>query len=468
MGAALIGAAALAAGVCQPATAASPPASTASITVNLADVGAAMPAGFVGLSIGASSLAAGGSAFKTPDLATYLKTLDPAGGVLRVGGNSADETFWTSTGQTPPSWSVGTITPASLAALASVAKASGWKVILGVNFKHLDPAGAADEASYAEKILGSSLQYIEIGNEPNYYYTSTSAYFANFESYVAAIRKAVPGIGIEGPDPGHDHPAFLAAFVSNEAKHPDINELSNHHYPLSNCSTPAPTIAELLSTASVQSEVAAADAVVSGATELHVPAAITETNSVTCAGTAGVSNVYASSLWALDEGMILASNGVSSADFSGGVSGCGTYWPACTSGSGFTGEPVLYGILAIGLVGTGHFVSVSDPDYANIRAYAIENGPQLTVVLDDVQNPAGNGPTTVTLSLSTAFSEGSQTLLSTSSSAGLSAQTGITLGGQTLAGNGTFPAPRWTPVTVAGHSVTVTLKAATATIIQLS
>ena len=66
---------------------------------------------------------------------------------MRIGGNTSDETFWTSTGETPPSWSIATITPADLTALNTLAKASGWKVILGVNLKEYDPARAADEAA---------------------------------------------------------------------------------------------------------------------------------------------------------------------------------------------------------------------------------------------------------------------------------------------------------------------------------
>src|SRR5262249_10976924 len=160
------------------------------------------------------------------------------GGVLRVAGNSSDETFWTSTGERPPRWSQGTITPASLQPLAAVAQGAGWSVILGVNLKHKDPVRAADEAKHAQQILGPALRAIEIGNEPNYYYTNDSVYFADFERYEAAIRKAVPGLRLTGPDPGHDHPAFLAAFAANEAAHPDISEVTNHHYPLDACMGP--------------------------------------------------------------------------------------------------------------------------------------------------------------------------------------------------------------------------------------
>lgn len=444
--------------------AASKPAST-TITVQPGTTGSPLPAGFTGLSFEASTLAK--NQFSPGQLVPYLKTIGGSG-VLRIGGNSSDKTFWTSTGEKPPPWSEGTITPASLQGLAAVAKASGWKVILGVNLKHKDPARAADEAKHAQQVLGSELLAIEIGNEPNYYYTSESTYFGDFESYVAAITKGAPGVRLTGPDPGHNHPAFLAAFATSESGHPDIVDVTDHHYPLSACNGNKTTIPELLSTDSVQNETAAAESVVNAGKQLNIPPAMTETNSVTCGGTAGVSDVFASSLWALDYGLLLARDGVVNAEYHGQLSGCGAYSPLCSAGTGLAAQPVFYGMLALTLVGNGSFVSVTNPDSANVRAYAVANGSHLTVALDDVQNPASNGSTVVSLNLGATFHQGRQTLLSTSSSSGLSATTGITLGGHTVASDGSFPQPTTTPVSVSGQSATIRVKAGSAAIIQFN
>jgi hypothetical protein len=442
-----------------------PAAGTVSLVVHPATVTGTLPAGLVGLSLEASELARGD--FRERGLAAYLTTLGP-GGVIRVGGNSSDATFWTSTGEKAPSWSHGTITPASLTPLASVARASGWTVILGVNLKHRDPVRAADEARHASQILGSTLQAIEIGNEPNQYYTSTSAYFADFEKYAVAIRKAVPGVRLVGPDPGYGHEPFLAAFAANESAHPDIAEITNHHYPLSACDGRHNTIPKLLSTASVQNENAAAAATVDAGKRLRVPAAITETNSVTCSGTKGVSDVYAAALWALDYTLLLADAGIVSADFHGSLSGCGTYSPLCATSTGLGAQPVFYGLLAATLVGPGQFAAVTNQDPATIRAYAVLSGTRLTLVLDNVADPAHNGPTTVAVNLGRPYRQGRQFLLATSAAAGLAAKTGITLGGHGVASDGTFPAPTTTPVAVSGQSTTVVVKAGTASIIQFT
>ena len=120
-------------------------ASAPVISIAASTTGTSLADSSLGLSFEASDLAVPG--FTAGNLASYLKTLGQS--VIRVGGNTVDETYWTSTGATPPSWSTATITPADLTALASLAHASGWKVILGVNFEQYNPANAADEAKYA-------------------------------------------------------------------------------------------------------------------------------------------------------------------------------------------------------------------------------------------------------------------------------------------------------------------------------
>ena len=103
-----------------------------------------------------------------------------------------------------------------------------------------------------------------------------------------------------------------------------------------------------------------------------------------------------------------------------------------------------------------------------MRAYAVQNGSGLTVVLDDVQDPGSNGATNVTLSLPQSYSQAQSTVLATSSSAGLSATSGITLGGKQISSSGVFPAPTYTAVPISGSTVTVPVAAGSATILKLS
>lgn len=446
-----------------------PPSSGLTITVNPRQAGNHLLPGFVGLSFGAATVAADN--YASTDLGGYLRTLGHDG-VIRIGGNSGDGTFWTSTGQAPPSWATsGVITPLKLQHLAAITRPAGWKVILAVNLKHPDAARAADEATYAKQIFGDSLLAIEIGNEPNFYYSDPAAYYADFETYAAAIHAAVPGISLNGPDAETNHSSWLGGFAAADAANPDVAAVTDHTYPTSACGGSTTTIPALLGTGSVQYEQANAQALLSAAAQLHAKAEMTETNTTVCAGEAGVSDVFASALWALYYNLMLAQDGVVNAEFMGGTTStgaCDPYTPLCPTTGDLAPRPVYYGLLATELVGTGRFVSVSNPDSADMRAYALTHGNRMAVMLDNVQDPASNGPTTVTLNLGADFCTGRLAALTTSSPAGLAATTDITLGGQQVGAHGAFGQPQSTAVSVHGRTATVTIPAGSAAIIKFS
>jgi Ricin-type beta-trefoil lectin domain/Glycosyl hydrolase family 79 C-terminal beta domain len=466
------------AGTASAAAAAGTPeaSSTPVVQIASAPTGTTLGAASAGLSFEASDLAL--PAFTDGDLAAYLKTLGTS--VMRVGGNTVDETFWTSTGETPPSWSIATITPADLTALNTLAKASGWKVVLGVNMKQYNPARAADEAAHAVSALGSSLQAIEIGNEPDLYsqYSgNTTQFFTDFQAYVSAITAAAPGVPIEGSDAANaPSGSFQTAFVTAESglSKPDVMELTNHYYPLSACSSgDDPTISQLLGTTVRDNETSMADSAVAQAKKLGVPAVVDEGNSVVCEGENGVSNVFASALWEIDAQLDLAREGVSGYYMHGTVLQCNTakplfmyYTPLCaptaadaTAGD-LAAQPEYYGLAAVHEVGTGNFLNVTNSSWAAVRAYAVQhsNGT-MTVVLDNVQDPSSNGATTLQLDLGANFTSGEQSSLTAS---GLTATSGITLGGQTVQANGSLAAPTETPISVNGDTYTVTVPAGSA------
>jgi hypothetical protein len=183
-----------------------------------------------------------------------------------------------------------------------------------------------------------------------------------------------------------------------------------------------------------------------------------------------VSDVFAAALWALDYNLLIAQRGIVNADYMDGTNaaGCDPYTPLCPTTGDLTARPIYYGMLATELVGTGRFAALDNPDTADVRAYALEQGHRLTVVLDDIQDPATNGATTVTLSLGANFHSGRLTALTTSSPAALSATTGITLGGQQVGPHGAYPPPQSTPIAVRNQTATVTVPAGSAAIIQLN
>jgi hypothetical protein len=429
---------------------------------------------FIGLSFEASVIAS--PALTTGNLAQYLKTLGP--GVLRFGGNFVDTTWWTSKGEKPPSWAVTTLTPADLTRLATLAANTGWKVILGVTLKHADPARAADEAAHAKAALGAALLAIEIGNEPNYYPTySPAKLWSDYQKYRAAITRAAPGVGLMAPETGSSPKAipYLQDFAKRQQAKPDVAALTTHFYPFCAKSKPPPTIADLLSKSAHDKIQARAQILVDAARPLKVPAIIDEANSVSCEGMDGVSDTYASALWATDAELLVASMGIKGYYFHSAIARCGgpkpfykAYTPFCaaTDADAAAGrlraQPEYYGMLLLQQVGTGNFAPVDNSDPATLRAYALRNGSRLRLVLD---NLAASGSRTVTVNLGAAYAHGNLLRLT---GPGLNARSGLTLGGHTVGADGTFAGTDKTSIPVAGSTLTLTLPAASATLVTLT
>jgi hypothetical protein len=445
------------------ASAASGASSRVTVSIRSELPASRLGAGFVGLGVVAKALAR--NQFADTNLADYVRLLGRHG-VLRIGGNRVNS-FWTSSGERAPAWSKGEITPADLRALARCLRGTGWKVILGVPLLHTAPSRSADEARYAARILGPTLRGIEIGNEPNLYGISEPSYFVRFERAVRAVRAAVPGLSIVGPGTGRTGLGWTRTFAHDEAPHSDIALLTTHEYPLSVCGDRHPTIRQLLSAGSERREVAAARSAVTAARELGVPAAIDETNSVICWGAPGVSNTYASALWILDYGLLLAQHGIAFANFQMRVHGCKPYLPLCTRAHGtrLFARPEFYGLLALRQMGTGRFLHVGDSDPVGLRAFAIRNGSgTLSIALDNV------GPA-VTVRVEVPGrrppGRGRETLLRTTSSRGLAATGRINLGQRRVHADGRLRAPVYRRVPVIASVATVHLPARTAAIVKI-
>jgi hypothetical protein len=477
---ALVAAAATAAALAVPIAGPASPAAAATsvIGIDATAAGTSLTTGSEGFSFEANDLAQPG--FTGGNLAAYLDTVSPSS-VIRVGGNKVDQTFWTSTGEAAPSWSVATITPADLTALAGLADASGWKVILGVNLKQYDPARAANEAQNAQRALGSALKDIEIGNEPDLYaqYKSNPAqYLTDFKAYVSAIEAAAPGVPIEGSDEAQGPTSsFQSSFVSAQKalSKPQITQLTNHFYPMTGVTCGGtPTVAQMLGSTLRNSEKAEADSAVAAAASLGLPAAIDESNNADCGGAPGVSNVFASALWEIDDQLVMAREGVNGDYMHGGMAQCGSssspYTPLCApSASAATAgdlvaQPEYYGMAAVRQLGTGQFLNLTNPVWADVRTYAVQHADgSLSVMLDDVDDPSTTGATTVQLTLPASYSQAAEVDLT--AGGGLSATGGITLGGQTVHSDGTLPAATPITVPVSGNSVTVTVPAGSARIL---
>jgi hypothetical protein len=355
-------------------------------------------------------------------------------------------------------------------------------VILGVNLKQKDIPRAADEVGYAKRILGDSLLCIEVGNEPNYYPDySPAAYYADFESLRATVARTAPGVRLLGPSGGSATSAvpYLTEFARLEQANPDRNleSLSAHFYPACARNTPTPTMADLLSPAYRDKIRTRVQMLVDSAKPLGVKTRLTEANSLTCGGVDGVSDRFGAALWAVDQALLLASLGVTAENFHSNIAVCGgpkppgsAYTPFCAADATdqlagkLIAQPEYYALLLLREVGTGTFAPVESSDPATLRAHALWSGSTLRVVLDNLQDPATARERPVTLKLGAAFARGEFIRLT---GPALDAKTGITLGGNTVNSDGTFPPLSPTPVKVSGDTLNLTLPAGSATLLTL-
>ena len=249
-------------------------------------------------------------------LVELFRALSPRG-VLRIGGNTSDYTVWSGyRGELPvqharkggPQQSF-VLKSEALQSLAGFLRATGWKLVFGVNLKIGVPAMAVELARAVQRIVGGDLLAIQIGNEANNYEADYAAFDAAWMPYAKAIRAA--GVPIAGPDTG----ANTDWVIDYAKRHGKENVfLSRHYY---RDAAPNGSITGMLAGdtefyAEVEQIMQAADAA-------QLPFYLTEANSYYFGGRDGVSNVFASALWGADFMLALAQRGVAGIQFHGGT-----------------------------------------------------------------------------------------------------------------------------------------------------
>lgn len=308
---------------------------------------------------------------------------------VRIGGNSADTS--------------GEQTAATLKPIKQVAESGKARFTLAVNLGADNVNLAVDQAkTFVGQMPPGSLTAIEIGNEPDEYYRNglrpssytIQDYYADFNTWASSITPFLPsGIKLAGPSW-----AFLgtlsntAAFQSQFAD--DLALFSTHCYGES--PQDLPTTLYFLSekaAKSVPSQVA------SSVATTHANGIIfrlNETGPVSDGGVAGVSNSFASALWAIDTMFEFANVGVDGVDWSANPGDLNN--PFVFNVSKVNGinnfslksvTPIYYGFLVLELaLGDGaQMLPVTLDTPANLKAWAtIPNGraPRITLINKDV------------------------------------------------------------------------------------
>jgi hypothetical protein len=295
--------------------------------------GRPVPTGFLGLSFEYPALEAYAGANPSainPLFERLVRNLSPGQApVLRIGGDSADSTWWPISGVAPPPGVTYSLSTRWLRVTRALAQALGARLILGLNFEAGNRALAIGEAQALVDGIGrSTVLALELGNEPELYAVfpwyrtqdgrrimgRPSNYdFVSFTGDFRAFAHALRPIPLAGPTvSGPGWTRRLDEFLAAE---PGIRLVTLHHYPLQLCfvsrqSPRYPTINHLLTATASSGLAESFSPYVAIAHARGLPLRVDELNTVSCGADAAVSTTFASALWALDTLFEMARVGV--------------------------------------------------------------------------------------------------------------------------------------------------------------
>jgi hypothetical protein len=217
--------------------------------------------------------------------------------------------------------------------------------------------------------------------------------------------------------------------------HPDLSTITTHIYPLSACALPSwrryPTLARVLSSRSTAARAWAVRPAVAIAHRAGMAYRVTELNSVTCGGLPGVSDSFATALWAPQILFELMRAGVDGANLH--VRPDKINAPFALRGDRVTARPLLYGLVlferTLGADARLLPVRLSGGHGSRLEAWAVRVGRRGLHVL--LINPSSRSQT-VDVRVPGAGRATVQRLRAPA----LDATTGVTLGGRRLGADG--------------------------------
>ncbi|MDQ6748608.1 MAG: glycosyl hydrolase family 79 C-terminal domain-containing protein, partial [Candidatus Dormibacteraeota bacterium] len=468
-------------------------ADTLSASVSGTPTGQPMPPGFLGVSLEYRALhqyTGRDPRAVDPVLVALLKGLAPGSAPsLRIGGNSSDATWWPIPGVIPPGGIYYRLTAGWLRTTQALAADLQTRMILGINLAAGRPAIAAAEGrAFVQGIGRRYIQALEIGNEPDLYgvfpwyrdrrghlygsrgrHYSLSDYTQEFARWSAALPR---GIALAGPaTSGPSWMSKLGKFIRDS---PRLGLITYHRYPLRACTADPSqasfaSIPHLLADTSSSGLARGVVPFLAVAHAHHLPFRLTEINTASCQGAAGVSDTFASALWSLNTMFNLASAGIDGVNFHMlPGSRYELFSTSQTSGGAWQAfvHPEYYGLymFAQAFPPAARLLAVNAPS-GPVKVWATQGSDGAVRVTMINQDPAGDH----TIALQLPGNPGAAALESLTAPS-LSATSGVTLGGQTFANTtttGTFPSPpAATTVLPAGGSYSIDVPAASAALLS--
>jgi hypothetical protein len=392
-----------------------------------------------------------------------IKNLGP--GLLRIGGNSSDEITWTG-GPRTISTPADALATSDIDRLADFTRITGWPVLFGLNLGNNNVAAAADEAAYVQNSLKENLYALQAGNEPDVYshYSNKRGpaysyidYASEWDAYLNAVRSKAPQTMFAGPDVSYNSD-WITAFADSES--PRIKLIDGHHYNTGPASNPSITYKNILAYNFLLPHFLSA--LQTKSAKYYLPFRITECNSVYGGGKFGVSDTFASALWALDFMWTVAASGGQGVNFH--TLTWGAYSPVVFDNGAMLAKPEYYGMLAFKYGSTRGTIIPADINHAeyNCSAFACinpDNSQSLTLINKDDSNnfsftvQPGKHVSTIQISRLSAPS--------------ITSTGGVTLGGNMVNADGTFKLGTPEEFTINKSSFVVNVPAGSAALVMI-
>jgi hypothetical protein len=306
---------------------AAPAAPAATVNVDPERLGKKVPRSFLGLSVEWDSLDT--YARRAPALRRLLAPIarSQRGLALRIGGNSADASWWNPTGRRRPRIVLHDLGPRTVDDAAAVAGALGGPVTLGVNLALRDPENARRLLESARGRM--PLDVVELGNEPDLYTAaktfrvpgavhrrlrkharySPSSYGRDVARYLDVLDAPRFSVG------GFARPFWwssLPGLLDRWRGEPNV--ISVHMYAMPYCDAPPPP-ASWLMTREASLVLASKLRPIAGlARRRGMSMRVTELNSGVCGGRRGISDRSYAAVWLADILFALVAQGARQAD----------------------------------------------------------------------------------------------------------------------------------------------------------
>jgi hypothetical protein len=376
---------------------------------------------------------------------------------LRVGGYSSDLAYWNATPNksVPGAFRVGPVWMGQLAQLSHRLRA---KVTLTTNLAVHSPTMAAAFARAASRALSPShLAGAVFGDEPDLYgrepwlaserVSSTTGasgqwtadftpadYRSLFRVYGRAVRRAVPGVQLSGPELANTGPAWLQSLGGLGSLQPSA--ITVHRYP-TRCRPPGspdyPTESLLLSAGASTGLANGLSSAVTIAHQQGLPLVVSEMNSASCSGPPGVTDSFATALWAPDALFEMIRAGVHAIDWH-----LRPYFlnaPFELKKGGIVVRPELYGLTLFARMLQPHArlaqTRVTTAPDADVKAWSVRSRSGTALLL------INKGPARTSVAVRGTGLRGTGRLEQLRAPS-VSSTSGVTLGGQTIG-----PDARW-------------------------